>query len=637
MSSGGDAATPQRPDDATGQDGVGLRGAPEQPPRSLLNRTCDAFPTCLPPLRPQPSRPGLSSMAERPPSVPRLAWLAGGEEEEDKDRDLPEEEQEQQQEQEPTCVLKPTEPEDTTITAIEGMAGSGSYDAEACAAMQALLAESDVSSLEHPCLLQVPSVVRCIYRWLTSNTDVSATQRLPNALAELTHAHPHDVVVTLLRCAPSCDRAAAAMWRVMVSTMRTADKVLLELLPVLADWPLHSTFTSDGDNKDVFALAATRALWEILRLPGCPRRLQVHFPCLFLALLSQIFFSTEQMPEEVDTFWRGCQQEGCLPTNPNSFAVLTVKALLCRLGYENVVFEVERKRGWDTLLNAETHHYAMGLLAREMRGISRCLRYCIARYLVEQLNRKEPRWEVPAMALFLELLTACPDIRGWGVHILQFSPRYLRSECREMHRLVLRCFILLIDRPLMDASYVQLLSIRLFRDVMEFVVESGEKPLRAHIYQSLIPLLCRLHDENERMAEASRETLLQATEFLNKGKLRQLLEMEQTWAVAECLLAEHSSRADEYLRQSLLYLQSPQESVREAAVRFIALQGMTNDVSISVSNLAAQTLFLLRGTERNSSTSFRLLGMYDHLRSAWRRRPSLRGSGWLCCWSSAQS
>ena len=44
--------------------------------------------------------------------------------------------------------------------------------------------------------------------------------------------------------------------------------------------------------------------------------------------------------------------------------MLTVKALLCRLRYEDVVFEVERKRGWDTLLNAETHHCAMGLLAR---------------------------------------------------------------------------------------------------------------------------------------------------------------------------------------------------------------------------------------------------------------------------------
>ncbi|KFW64855.1 hypothetical protein AS28_12868, partial [Pygoscelis adeliae] len=106
---------------------------------------------------------------------------------------------------------------------------------------------------------------------------------------------------------------AVTMWRTMVSTSGTAEKVLLELLCVLEDWPLHSTSTSDGDKKDVFALAATRALWEILRLPRRPRWLKVHFPRLFLALLFQIFFSTEQMPEEVDTFWRGCQQAGCLP------------------------------------------------------------------------------------------------------------------------------------------------------------------------------------------------------------------------------------------------------------------------------------------------------------------------------------
>ncbi|KAK4817783.1 hypothetical protein QYF61_027006 [Mycteria americana] len=174
------------------------------------------------------------------------------------------------------------------------------------------------------------------------------------------------------------------MWRVMASTSRTAEVVLLELLCVLRDWPLHSTFTSDGDNTDIFALAgrllgrlsslphhgislphaATRALWEILRLPRCPQRLKARFSSLFVALLFQIFFSTEQMPEEINTFWRKCQQEGCLPTSPNRFVVLTVKALLCRLEYEELVFEFERKRGWDTLLNAETCHCAMGLLAR---------------------------------------------------------------------------------------------------------------------------------------------------------------------------------------------------------------------------------------------------------------------------------
>ena len=64
-------------------------------------------------------------------------------------------------------------------------------------------------SISQPFLLQVPSIVRCIYRLLKSNTDVSAEHRLDNTLLELTHMHAHDVVVTLLHCAPECDRYGA--------------------------------------------------------------------------------------------------------------------------------------------------------------------------------------------------------------------------------------------------------------------------------------------------------------------------------------------------------------------------------------------------------------------------------------------
>ena len=55
--------------------------------------------------------------------------------------------------------------------------------------------------------------------------------------------------------------------------------------------------------------------------------MDVLFPRFFLALLFQIFFSTEQMPEKVETFWRGCQQEGCLPTNPNRCSIPVLPAL----------------------------------------------------------------------------------------------------------------------------------------------------------------------------------------------------------------------------------------------------------------------------------------------------------------------
>ncbi|XP_052649528.1 uncharacterized protein LOC128144586 isoform X1 [Harpia harpyja] len=348
-----------------------------------------------------------------------------------------------------------------------------------------------------------------------------------------------------------------------------------------------------------------------------------------------------------------------------------------------------------------------------------------------------------------------------------------------------------------DANHVQLLSMHLFRDVMELVAEEGKKPLKQHVHQSLIPLLCHLHDENQRVAEASRETLLQATKFLKNRKLQQLLEREQTWVVGKCLvrmaptpqsqpgqapcpqcpvrgagscaparccspsppacppthapfpracgpvdsspgsspssspgcrrrspspaglwqqggtaapqgapspllppnpgtgrllagrqgcpgrkggvqgapdlgaesaptlpsiplcslqLAEYSSRVDEYLQQSLLYLESPQASMRAAAIRFLglagrhvmhqqvklqviykALQSTTKDVSLSVSSLATQTLFLLRAAERNPPSRFRLPVLQERFCRAWRRCPSLWDNGFLCCWSSVQS
>ena len=74
-------------------------------------------------------------------------------------------------------------------------------------------------------------------------------------------------------------------------------------------------------------LQATKALWEILQLPSHTGALMEYFPYLFLALLFQTFFRTEQMPEEVNTFWRQCQEEGCLPTNPNRYCIPVLPSL----------------------------------------------------------------------------------------------------------------------------------------------------------------------------------------------------------------------------------------------------------------------------------------------------------------------
>ncbi|XP_027563370.1 uncharacterized protein LOC113980345, partial [Neopelma chrysocephalum] len=233
----------------------------------------------------------------------------------------------------------------------------GKLNAQTSAALLDLLVENGVYKEK-----QVPAIVRCIHQWLTCN--VSAEHRLDKTLVLLTQAHPVDVAVTLLRSAPACDRAARTMWRTLISSRGTKELVLQILFRALEFWPAHRTRTSDGDESDVFALAATVALWEILQLPWCPGAVKTNLPRLLLTLLFQVFISTEEMSEEVETFWGRCREQRSLPPNPNRFAVQTVKALLRQLLDEDVVMVIHRKCGWDMLLKADTHHYAVGLLAR---------------------------------------------------------------------------------------------------------------------------------------------------------------------------------------------------------------------------------------------------------------------------------
>ncbi|KAJ7415698.1 hypothetical protein BTVI_37580 [Pitangus sulphuratus] len=380
--------------------------------------------------------------------------------------------------------VKTTEREEMAITAIEGMANSDSYNPEACAAMLNSLVQSDIPNLK-----RVPTIVAYMYRWLKANTDLSAEHRLDKSLLKLAQAHPNDVVVTLLCCAPSCDR----------------------------------------------------------------------------------------------------------------FAVLTVKALLCRLQLEDVVLAVERKKGWDTLLSTDTHCYAVGLLAREMHRVSRPMREGIARYLLTLFTREESRWRVPAMAFLVEILN-CLKTEELVDTILQLMTSHLQSDCKEMRHLVLRGLFMFCKNPLKakrlqsltknlmellkdvdgelieltlpvlskvlldrdvpiatpialqlgeallplfdnDASRVRLLSIHLFGDMIVCVEKEGKRHLKTCVHQSLLPLFYHLHDENQCVAEvgtlellvspwkASLETLLQATKFLKKRRFMQLLEREQPWRV----------------------------------------------------------------------------------------------------------
>ncbi|XP_027766928.1 uncharacterized protein LOC114073358 [Empidonax traillii] len=551
-----------------------------------------------------------------------------------------------------------------------------------------LFEENGVSSAK-----QVPAFIRNMHQRLTAN--VTPEEELLTEFLRVTKEYPADVVVTLLRCAPSCDRAAASMWRTIASSGTALEKVLPKLLSVMEDWPLHSSSTSDGDNMPVFALASTIVVWEILQMSQCPEQLKDYSSHLLVDLLFQVSTSKEQMPEEVDTFWKGYWEQHRLPTDSKRFAVLTIKALLCRLEYEDVVVSMEQKRGWDTLVNADTHHYAVGLLAREMRRASSPLYSWIALCLLGLLIRDKPRWELPAMAFLVEVLD-CRDMTEWSDSFLEILARHLRSECPEMRRLALRGLVVLSKDPVMadgmrtltqslmdvlwdadrelvemalsifinevedrdilistptalqlaevlqplfgyDNIRVQLLSIHLFQKVMELGVDEGQEHLKSHVNQSLMPLFFNWHDENQQVAEvrtrvlcpglwchlldsvalqASWKALLRAAWLLKRRDLVELLKTEQPWRFSECLLEKDKSRVAQYLCQALPYLESPQEPVREAVLRFIGIagrylrgqqvelqividviEGMTHD-SAAIKSLAIQTQKILMAVQR---------------------------------------
>ncbi|XP_077037220.1 maestro heat-like repeat-containing protein family member 6 [Agelaius phoeniceus] len=530
---------------------------------------------------------------------------------------------------------------------------------------------------------QVPGFVRNMHQRLASNEPPD--DWLFMDILRLTEAHPTDVAVTLLRCAPSCDRGAAIIWKTIASSGTTTEKVLPILLCVMDGWPMQKMYTSDGDNKDVFALAATRVIWEILRLPWCPEPFVEYSPHLLVALLCQVFTSTEQVSEEVNTFWKKCQDENGIAANPNRFVVSTVKALLYHLQCLNLLMALERKCAWDTLLRADTHHYAVGLLAREMRRVCQPFCSCIALRLVCRLSREESDWELAALAFLVEVLDGL-DLSEWGNSILEILTRHLLSESVEMRRLALKGLMVLsrdpsmakkmcsLSEPLMDLlrnedievvkmslsvftnillnkdiltscptapkladalrplfdsdnSHVQWLSIGLYKDVMESVVEKGKKALKIHVSESLLPLFFHCYDENRRVAQASRETLLTAVKFLKRRDLKQLLKMDDPWIFAEHVLAEDRCRAAEHLHLALPYLQSPQEPLREAAVRSIGIAGMLMRGQREELQLICEALQALRTDESPSNTNLIVQVMLDERATSLSSSSGLRQPG----------
>ncbi|XP_053908910.1 uncharacterized protein LOC128850043 isoform X1 [Cuculus canorus] len=122
-----------------------------------------------------------------------------------------------------------------------------------------------------------------------------------------------------------------------------------------------------------------------------------------------------------------------------------------------------------------------------------------------------------------------------------------------------------------ELSQVREQAVRLFTRQLKCVMRNHKKMMTEKVRTALLPLFSHLCDPTPSVAKASQEGLLAAAKFLGWKLPEELVQAKLQWNTAECLMKQDKKRAEDYINQSLRYLDAPQDAVREAAVMFLAV------------------------------------------------------------------
>ncbi|XP_055288172.1 maestro heat-like repeat-containing protein family member 6 isoform X2 [Moschus berezovskii] len=424
--------------------------------------------------------------------------------------------------------------------------------------------EDQVHELVRGLLAQVPH--------LAEGRPRRAALRVLSALAL---EHSRDVVSALLRCSPAPDRAAAELWRSLSQNQRVNGQVLVQLL-----WALKGSAGSQLE-----ALAATRALGEMLAVSGCVGAARGFYPHLLLVLVTQLHeLARDTHTPDTAKVWATSHRGP--PHSHASCTVEALKALLTGDGGRMVVTCMEQAGGWRRLVGARTHLEGVLLLASALVAhADHHLRGLFAD-LLPRLRSTDNAQRLTAMAFFTGLLQSRPTarllreevilerLRAWqgdpeptvrwlgllGLGHLALNrgkvrhatmllpallgalgesdPRLVDAALGALRRVLLRprAPVRLLSTelrprlpPLLDdardsvrASAVGLLG-TLVRRGRGGLRVGLRRPLRKLVLQSLVPLLLRLHDPSRDTAESSEWTLARCDQALHWGLLEEMV------------------------------------------------------------------------------------------------------------------
>ncbi|CAM4620526.1 unnamed protein product [Lepidochelys kempii] len=178
-----------------------------------------------------------------------------------------------------------------------------------------------------------------------------------------------------------------------------------------------------------------------------------------------------------------------------------------------------------------------------------------------------------------------------------------------------------------EPSKLRVLSITLFKHLLELLREPNRKKMKEHVLRSLVPLLLLLHDECPNVSQVCWDTLRSALEFLRWSQLSALVQKKELWRGCDCLVACYKERAETFLCQAMAFVENPQAPIREAAIRFLGLTARQLDQQ-SQEKLEA-ICNVLKGFQQDSKSSVRCLALQTMLilKACKKHRPA-RASLW---------
>ncbi|XP_025325785.1 protein MROH8 isoform X3 [Canis lupus baileyi] len=415
-----------------------------------------------------------------------------------------------------------------------------------------------------------------------------------------------DIVIGHLLCHPvPYDRHLAELWRTLEVELPSTTWILWRLLRKLQK--CHNEPTHEK-----MAYVAVALLMTLL--------IQIHHSI-------GLTMSDVAVPSGLYT-----GQEMSSEVTPLCFAIQATKSLLLRTLCWQEFNIMEKNKGWTLLEGKECHLQGVSLLANALLERNHLLAQKVMYLLVPLLNRGNDKHKLTSAGFFVELLQSpvarrLPSIysivrlKDWlhhGNRVFKFLAlrglRYLikHQDMREDIRSLLPCILDLLcetdekivllaiqillqlvgtmDFTTLTAmmktlftlfgdvrSDVHRLSMTLFGASIKSVKYTDKKGVENQVLDSLVPLLLYSQDENDAVAEESRQVLTICAQFL-KWKLPQEVYCKDPWYISPSeagtvckFFGKKCQGKVNLLAQTLMFSKNAKLPIRRAAVLFVGL------------------------------------------------------------------